>query len=352
MRLLLLLPLPLPCGPPLLRPAGLLAALLLAGVAARGQDLYFAQSYAGRLHTNPAFAGLLDDYSLTLSYRNQFPTLAGTFQTGQLAADYRLASQHGALGLLLDTDRSGQIGYTRLEAGGIYAYHARLTPQLSLSGGLQASYGHQRISYANLVFGDQLAADGTLSGPTAEAPEYNPVSYLTLGTGALLYNDHFWLGLAAHHVNQPELGFVTQTKLPMRLNFNGGIKHFFVQKTEQQQLREISISPTMSYTRQGGSQRAEIGLYGTVTPVTVGVVYRGVPLPGASHPQQLLTVVAGISAGPLRVGYSYDASLSQLSADLGGAQEVSLSIRQFDSLEAAWRRLKRRNYPSIPCPAF
>ncbi|GAA3938517.1 hypothetical protein GCM10022406_23370 [Hymenobacter algoricola] len=314
--------------------------------------MYFAQPYAARLHANPAFAGLLDDYSITLSYRNQFPTLAGTFQTGQLAADYRFADQSSAVGLLLNTDRSGAIGYTRLEVGGIYAYHARLAEHLSLSGGVQASYGNQRISYGNLLFGDQLADDGTIGGPSAEILDFKPVSYLSLGTGFILYNDNFWAGVAAHHVNQPDLGFVTQTKLPMRLNFNGGLKHFFVKATSKQVYREVSLSPTVSYTRQGASQRAEVGLYGTVTPLTVGLVYRGIPLPGSRSPQQVLTALAGLTAGPLRLGYSYDISLTQLSAELGGAHEVSLSVRQFDSLEAAWRRLKRRNYPSIPCPAF
>ncbi|GAA4018875.1 hypothetical protein GCM10022408_35950 [Hymenobacter fastidiosus] len=320
--------------------------------AAQAQDLYFAQPYATRLHTNPAFAGLLDDYSLTLSYRNQFPTLAGTFQTSQLAADYRFADQRSAVGLLLNADRAGEIGYTRLEVSGIYAYHARLTEQLSLSGALQAGYGNQRISYGNLIFGDQLSDDGSVSGQSAERFDFKPVNYLTISPGLLVYNDNFWVGAAAHHVNQPDLGFATQTKLPLRLNFNGGVKHYFVQKTEKQVYREISLSPTGSYTRQGGSQRAEVGLYGTITPLTVGVVYRGVPLPGSLQPQQILTAVAGLSVGPLRLGYSYDMSLSQLSADLGGAHELSLSLRQFNALEAAWRRLKRRNYPSIPCPAF
>jgi len=346
------------CPPRFAARRRLAAAVLAVGLGAgaqttaQAQDLYFAQPYATRLHTNPAFAGLLDDYSLTLSYRNQFPTLAGTFQTAQLAADYRFADQNSAVGLLLNTDRSGEIGYTRFEVGGIYAYHARLTEQLSFSGGLRASYGNQRISYGNLIFGDQLSDDGPVTGQSAELLDFKPVSYLSLGTGLLLYGDTFWVGAAAHHVNQPSLGFATETKLPMRLNFNGGYKFFFVKRTEKLQYREVSLSPTVNYTRQGGTQRAEVGLYGTFTPITVGAIYRGVPLPGTSHPQQILTAVAGVSAGPLRLGYSYDISLSQLSADLGGAHELSLSIRQFDSLEAAWRRLKRRNYPSIPCPAF
>ncbi|MCB2378588.1 PorP/SprF family type IX secretion system membrane protein [Hymenobacter sp. BT635] len=338
--------------PPLARSVLVLGISLAGRGAAQGQDLYFAQPYATRMHTNPAFTGLFDDYSITLSYRNQFPTLAGTFQTTQLAADYRFKDQTSAVGLLLNLDRTGAIGYTRIEAGGTYAYHARLTPQLSFSGGAQVSYGNQRISYSNLVFGDQIDADGSVQGGTRETLDYNPVSYLTLGTGVLLYSDRFWLSLASHHLNQPDLGFRSQTQLPLRLNLTGGYKHFFVRNTTKQQYREISLSPTVSYTRQGSSQRAEAGVYAVLTPITLGLMYRGVPLPGSSSPQKILTATAGVSFGAFRLGYSYDASLSSLSADLGGAHELSLGLRNFDSLEAAWRRLKRRNYPSIPCPAF
>jgi type IX secretion system PorP/SprF family membrane protein len=333
-----------------------LTALATTGLgisgAAQAQDLYFAQPYANRMYQNPAYAGLLDDYSLTLSYRNQFPTLAGTFQTSQLAADYRLGNQRSAVGLLVNYDRTGGIGYTRFQAGGVYAYHARLSEHLSLSGGASVSYGLQRVSYGNLVFGDQLSDDGLIRDQTLEVVDYKPVHYFTAGVGGLLYSERFWVGASAHHINQPDLGFVTQTQLPLRLNFQGGYKYYFLKTNVKQEFREISLSPTASYTRQGGSQRAEAGVYFTATPITLGAVYRGIPLPGAHHPQQIMTAIAGLSVGSFRLGYSYDVSLNQFSADLGGAHEISLSLREFDMLEAAWRRLKRRNYPSVPCPAF
>jgi type IX secretion system PorP/SprF family membrane protein len=325
-----------------LRGVTVVAGLGLLGSAAQAQDLYFAQPYATRMYQNPAYAGLLDDYSITLSYRNQFPTLAGTFQTSQLAADYRLRDQRSAVGLLVNHDRTGGIGYTRFQAGGVYAYHARLTEQLSLSGGASVSYGLQRVSYGNLVFGDQLSDDGLVRDQTLEVVDYKPVHYFTAGVGGLLYTERFWLGASAHHINQPDLGFVTQARLPLRLNFQGGYKYYFLKTNVKKEFREISLSPTASYTQQGGSQRAE----------ALGAIYRGIPLPGSNHPQQILTAIAGLSMGSFRLGYSYDIGLSQLSSDLGGAHEISLSLREFDSLEAAWRRLKRRNYPSIPCPAF
>ncbi|OWP64574.1 hypothetical protein CDA63_02105 [Hymenobacter amundsenii] len=159
------------------------ALCLVAKAPAVAQDLYFAQPYANRMQLNPAYAGQLDDYSITLSYRNQFPTLAGTFQTTQLAADYRFRDQHSTVGLLISQDRSGAVGYTRLEAGGVYAYHVRLGQALGLSGGASLSYGRQRVSYGNLVFGDQLSDDGQVRDLSQEATDYLPVNYLTAGGG-------------------------------------------------------------------------------------------------------------------------------------------------------------------------
>jgi hypothetical protein len=37
---------------------------------------------------------------------------------------------------------------------------------------------------------------------------------------------------------------------------------------------------------------------------------------------------------------------------LGGAHEISFTLRAFDKQENAYRRLRRKNYPLPPCPAF
>lgn len=333
-----------------------LAACLLLGTASRAQaqDVYFSQPFATRLHTNPAFTGLVDDYSVTLSYRNQFPTLAGSFVTAQLAGDIRLNTpgQHHALGLLINQDRTGSVGYTRLEIGALYAYHTRLTERIALAGGLRASYGRQRVGYENFVFGDQIMEDGSVMGPSAEALSASPVNYLSLGTGAVLYTEQGWLSLAGQHLNQPNLGFQKQSQLPISLSLSGGYKFFVVKPAGGVATREISYTPVAAYTRQGGSQRIETGVYLTASPVTLGAVYRNISFPGNVNPQHVLAAVAGIQAGGLRLGYSYDIGLSRLSADLGGAHEVTLALRAFDRLENAHRRLKRRVYPIAPCPAF
>ena len=335
-----------------------LAGLGLAGPAAWAQDVYFSQPLANRQALNPAFAGLLDDYSGTLSFRNQHPTLAGTFQTTQLAGDWRLPTPglHHALGLLVNQDRTGEVGYTRFEVAGQYAYHTRLTRELALSGGASVGYGRQRVGYDNFVFGDQLAADGSVSGPSAEIlSAYPPSNYLTLGVGAVLYAEQAWLSVSGQHLNRPSLGFATQSELPLRLNVSGGYK-FFVQHPTvgrgTNDVSEISFSPMASYTRQGGSQRTEAGLYFNAQPLTFGATYRNLIFANKEGTQHVLAAIIGLQYGDFRLGYSYDIGLSQLAQDLGGAHEITFTIRAFDKAESAYRRLRRRNYPLAPCPFF
>lgn len=336
----------------------LLSALLLVGLpGARAQDVYFSQPNATRLHTNPAFAGLLDDYGVTLAFRNQFPTLAGSFTTTQLAGDLRLPTRglHHALGLVLTQDRVGEIGYTRLEVSALYAYHRRLTSALALSGGLGLSYGRQRVGYDNLVFGDQLSPDGTVTGPSAEPLSFQPVNYFSVNPGVVLYTEQAWLSVAAHHLNRPSLGFRTQDELPARFNVSGGYKLFLRRPSpgpRNPSVSEISVTPTASYTRQGGSSRTEVGAYATVAPVTVGASYRNIGAGGSVERQQVLTLTVGVSVGAFRLGYCYDAGLTALSADLGGAHELTLSLFSFDQLDSAYRRLRRRAYPVAPFSAY
>ncbi len=338
------------------RQTSLLGLVLLAAGTARAQDVYFSQAYANRQADNPAWVGLKDDYSATLSYRNQFPQLAGSFETAQLAADWRLPKPglHHALGLVINQDRAGTVGYTRFGIAAQYAYHTRLTRTLALSGGAQLGYGRQRVGYDNLTFGDQYGADGTYLGTTAEnLAGFPPTNYFTVGVGGVLYTEQLWVSLAGQHLNRPALGFKQQASLPLRLSVNTGYK-LFIQKPAgygKGEQREISLTPTLGYTRQGGSQRSEAGAYFSADPVTVGAIYRNLTSPDQAT-QHVVAVVAGIAYGDLRVGYSYDVGVSQLASELGGAHEITLTLRAFDKLESAFRRLRRRDYPISPCPNF
>ena len=150
------------------------------------------------------------------------------------------------------------------------------------------------------------------------------------------------------------LGFQTQAQLPARLAVSGGYKIYLrpPESHGQTETSEISFTPVAGYTRQGGSYRTEAGLYFSAQPVTLGAVYRNLTGFETQGTQHALAAVAGVAVGDLRIGYSYDVGLSQLAQDLGGAHEITLTLRAFDKLESAFRRLRKRNYPMAPCPSF
>ncbi|MEJ7660643.1 MAG: type IX secretion system membrane protein PorP/SprF [Hymenobacter sp.] len=84
-----------------------------------------------------------------------------------------------------------------------------------------------------------------------------------MGVGGVLYAEEAWLSVSGQNLNRPDLGFSTQAGLPLRLAVSAGYKLFYksqpaLGKVEQ---HEISLIPTVSYTRQGGSQRSEAGAY-------------------------------------------------------------------------------------------
>jgi hypothetical protein len=138
----------------------------------------------------------------------------------------------------------------------------------------------------------------------------------------------------------------------MLLSVVGGYKFFIVEPGTGLATRELSYTPVAAFSQQGSSRRTEAGGYITASPITAGAVYRNISVPGGVARQHVLAAVVGLQAGGLRLGYSYDVGLSRLSADLGGAHEITLSLRAFDRLENAHHRLKRRVYPVAPCPAF
>jgi type IX secretion system PorP/SprF family membrane protein len=327
---------------------------LLGGVAEAGaaQDLHFSQQYATRLHLNPAYAGLHADYSGTLSYRQQWPLGGSAFITNQFAGYYRLANQKTAVGLLLATDKAGANGLVNFQLGGLYAYQSNINENLAFSAGLSLSYHSRRIDFQELTFGDQFNEDGSTNPVSRELNVYNPVNFLSIGTGGTLYNNNFWLSLAASHLNQPDVGFASASRWPAKLQLNGGYKFRLQQYYYLNKPYEWSVSPSITYTQQGKFKKTDLGLYTSYTPVTLGVLYRGLPVISQYGYDQALVLIIGIVFDPVKIGYSYDVPLSPDGMQRGGAHEISLSFEKIDYNKIFKKRVSGKNYKRIACPSF
>ena len=321
-------------------------------LAAQSQDAHFTQQYANRLYLNPAFAGLGHSWSVSLAHRNQWPALNGSFITNQLAADYRLGNTKSAINIIVQQDRAGVGGLQKLQATAGYAYHTALTESWSMSAGLQASIASLKINYDNLVFGDQLSDNGQVAVTSAEAATFEPNSFVSFAVGGLVYTDQLWVGLKASNLNKPAYGFEDKTKLPLNYLVNAGYKFYVKSYEEQGRIFELSVTPSVTYIHQNNFSRADFGLHTIYTPLTLGIIYKGIPVTSGTNQDKALSVVAGLQLEAVKIGFSHDIGLSGISRQAGGANEVSLVFEQLEFNKLFRSRLGRKINRSIPCPAF
>ncbi|GAA4423764.1 hypothetical protein GCM10023188_02930 [Pontibacter saemangeumensis] len=324
----------------------------LCAVVAAAQDVHLTQQYANRLYLNPAFAGINSSWSVALSHRNQWPALNGSFITNQLAADYRIPGTKSAASLLVQQDRAGVGGLQKWQVAGGYAYHTNLSSKWAMSAGLQAAVASLRVNFDNLVFGDQLSDKGIVAVTSAEASSFEPSYYVDFTVGGLAYTDQFWAGLTAAHLNRPGYGFNRETELPIRYIAIAGYKFYTKTYEEQGQLFELSFSPTATFMHQQNLNRLDIGLYTIYTPLTLGLIYKGVPVTGGTNQDQTLSVIAGLQLRSIRLGYSHDVGLQGFSAEAGGANEISLVFEPSDFNNLFKSRSGRKLNRNIVCPAF
>jgi len=316
------------------------------------QDMHFTQQYATRLHLNPAYAGLHADYSGILTYRNQWPNLNGAFVTNQFAGYYRLKNQTSSAGLVVATDKAGESGFTKFQVGGQYAYQTNWNEKLAFSVGMQLSYNSQSLDYSRLIFGDQLNDNGTTNTNSLELNFYDPVRYISVGTGAVFYNNSFWVSLAGHHLNRPNTGYDQISNLPAKVILNGGYKLVLNKYYYLNKPYEWSLTPSFTYTHQGSFKKSDIALYTTYTPFTFGLLYRGLPLLSNYAYDQSVSLIGGVVINTWKIGYSYDVPISPFGTRNGGAHEISLSFEKIDYNKIFKKRVSGKNYKRIALPAI
>jgi type IX secretion system PorP/SprF family membrane protein len=322
-----------------------LATLSIIGIAgiqeAKAQDAEFTQFYANPLYLNPAFAGTARCPRLCMNYRNQWPSLSGTFVTTSASYDQHVETIQGGLGLIVLNDRAAQSTLNTTTVSGIYSYQQPITKKFSIKAGLQATYFQKSLDWSKLTFGDMIDPRKGFIYETADIPRGGRVSNVDFSAGILGFSDKFYGGFAVHHLNEPnESLIVGVSRLPMKFTVHAGAIIPIQKKRKDDQ---ATISPNVLYRRQGEFQQLNLGLYVNKGPLVAGIWFRGL-LFGEKYRDSFITTI-GIQTDVVRFGYSYDVTISELTPSTGGSHEVSLTIN-FDC------RAKKKKFRTIQCPSF
>jgi type IX secretion system PorP/SprF family membrane protein len=312
--------------------------LQLVASDCHAQDPEFTQFYANPLYLNPAFAGSNNCPRITLNYRNQWPSISGTFVTSSMSYDQYVHDISGGLGVLVTNDNEADGTLRTSTISGIYAYRQPLGRKWSLSVGFQGSFFQKVLDKNKLSFGDQIDPLRGFVFNTNEALPGGVASNLDLSSGVLLYSEYFYAGFAAHHLTRPNESLIgdDESRLPTKFTGHAGGVIPLDGGAGKYSSGSSTLSPNILYQQQGTASQLNIGMYLKHGPLTAGVWYRNT---------DAAIALIGVQTDVFRFGYSYDFTISKLTNITGGAHEISIQI-------LVPCRVKRPKFRTISCPSF
>ena len=311
---------------------------------ANAQDAAFTQFYANPLYLNPAMAGSANCPRISMNHRNQWPSLKSAFITNSISYDRNIESLHGGLGLQIFNDIQGEGALSNTQVNLIYSYQLQVSKKLTILSGIQASYQQRALDKTKLFFGDQIDPNYGFVFPTQEnvALFADNISYTDISLGLMAFTKKYFFGMALHHITEPEDAFISTSYLPKRLTIHTGA-NFAVGNARSMGLIMDDgpfITPNLLYMSQNGAQQLNLGLSLTNQSFSGGLYFRN----NFTNSDAVL-VVLGYESNGIRLGYSYDYTISELMGSSGGAHEVSLTIQMAC-------RPKRKKLKAIKCPKF
>jgi type IX secretion system PorP/SprF family membrane protein len=296
-------------------------AFITLMLVTQAQDPEFTQFSFNPIYTNPALAGTgMGCGRFNFSYRNQWPSLVKSYETYSASFDKHYDNLAGGIGLQITSDQAGEGLLTTRTASAIYSYHLQLTKNLALRAGLQATFCQRSIDFSKLVFSDMLDPRYGRHFETKEPIPATSITFPNFSTGAILYNDAFYAGVAVHNLIEPNQSFYQSNDpgayLPRRFTVHGGMN---IPLGNYKQ--ETTLSPQMLFMVQRQFTQVNFGLNLQKKSFITGLWWRQ-----TRSNADALMVLVGLKKDLLRITYSYDLTVSNNRTAAVGSHEIALSI--------------------------
>lgn len=297
------------------------------------QDPHFTQFYANPLYLNPAFAGTERCPRFVMNYRNQWPAITGQFVTYAMSYDQHIDAIQGGIGLQVMNDRAGEATLNTTNVNLMYSYLLNVNRNFSIKAGVQASLAQKRIDRSKLTFGDMIDARYGFVYDTQELLPTDTKTFTDFSAGILGFSKVFYAGFAAHHLTQPDQGFIGNSPLPMKFTGHAGAVIPIERNGNDDGL---SLSPNVLFYKQQDFYQFNMGLYVSRGALVGGAWYRF---------GDALNIVLGLQQNMYRLGFSYDITLSKLTNATGGGIE-------FSGAYIFPCKPKKKKFRAVKCPSF
>ncbi len=282
----------------------LLISVLFVGMwSTQAQQLpQFTQYMYNTISINPAYAGNRDAFSLTALNRNQWAGISGAPRTQTLSIHSPLRNEQIGLGLSVINDKTGYENYTYLY--GDFSYTINVSQDVTLSFGLKAG-----LSYYDLD--EDLFTEPTVLQDPFFREQFNKWTP-NFGAGLFLSSQKWYVGLSAPKIiNNDNNDFSEYVALEqVHYYLTGG---YVFDLSDTWKLRPTALAKVTN------GAPLSFDMSGTVIydeKLYLGATYRIDDAIGAFIDFQIFE--------PLRIGYGYEYSISDLRPYTTGSHEIIL----------------------------
>lgn len=316
----------------------ILAALLV--VECHAQDPQFSQYYANPIYTNPAFAGGSSVGRGVLNYRSQWAGVAGGgYRTFSSSFDQHFDDLNGGLGAIVTNDIAGAGVLQTTAVSLMYSYQIILSKNLTIRTGVQGGFFQKTIDFNKLIFPDQLELRRGYVKATNE-PAGASVFRPNFAAGMVIYSPRFYAGIASHNLTEPNQSFFmgSESPIPRRYTAHGGLVIPIIQSRDPK--KASYLYPTLLYMQQMPFNQLNLGIYYQKGLWVLGGYFRQ-----NTTNADAFIFLFGVKTQKVRIGLSYDATVSKNRLGASQSFEVSLSF-EFK------KRTPKKTVRNIRCPEF
>ena len=329
-------------------------AFMLCYFATMSQAVEMSQYWSAPLHINPALAGISYGPRVSVSYRNQWPSLGdgfnGGFVTYMAGVDAYIQKAHSGIGILYTGDyiANGLLSSNKITLS--YALQIKLSRKVGMRIGIEGSFIQQHIKWNELQFYDMIDPytgfyhNVTTPNPTAEiAPDRLNTYRGDVGAGILFFSDKIYGGFSIRNILMPNESFYGKSSDAAPFRMVGHLGTHFNIRHQRNYRYNIFVSPNVLVANQGRSVQVNAGIMAGVSVVYFGAWFRY-----AFNNPDAFILLLGIKKGRFRFGYSYDITVSRLAGRTGGSHELTLVFNWSGMDDNSLHPKINKNY--IECP--
>ena len=285
---------------------GILSLVLSSFSVLGQQDAMYSQYMFNTLAINPAYAGSRDILSATALLRSQWVGMEGAPETQTISFDTPLRNKRLGLGVQVFNDH---MGITNLRGGFASLAYRIFMERSTLAFGLQGGASNMKADFNSVDLGNPGIDQAFLQNLDE--------GLVNFGTGVYFNTDKFYIGVSVPHLLNNTLNtnsdVVSNGVVPRQF------LHLFVASGYVFNLGEdFKLKPSFLFKGiQGAPVQVDLNTNLWIKETfSVGVQYRT---------KSAVAAMMEVQISPqIRMGYSYDRSVTKLANFTSGSHEVML----------------------------